>query len=216
MFWKPLSATLGCLCSRCKPVVSLMSKPSVQLRIVASREHDFSREKLAHSFKRAMIAHLRAHTKDTNINPETLLTTDYLNHFNEIIMLLELVPTAPTLFNAELAQWEHKSYEEHFTHSGFRDKELAITGYRNAPEQVRHDFDSSVADLEQEMVMLLQQVQKKIDAGDTEGLSMLCREGVPHLQSLVQIIAGIVNGSQAGTSETDTANAQSEIDALFD
>ena len=151
-----------------------------------------------------------------NINEETLLTTDYLNHFNEIIMLLELVPSAPTQFAAELAEWEHQSYEEHFTHSGFRDKELAIAGYRNAPEDLRHDFDSSVADLEQEMVMLLQQVLEKIEAGDTEGLSRLCSEAVPNLQNLVQITSGIVNGSQAPESETETSSAQSEIDALFD
>jgi len=197
-----------------------MSKSSVQLRVVASRDHNFAREKLASAFKTSMIEHLRAHTKETNINPETLLTTDYLNHFNEIIMLLELVPGAPTQFSAELAEWEHQSYEEHFTHSGFRDKELAIAGYRNAPEEVRRRFDSSVADLEQEMVMLLQQVQEKIDAGDTEGLSMLCSEAVPQLQNLVQITSGIVNGSQAGETETDideeTSSAQSEIDALFD
>ena len=216
MLWKPLSATLPLDVAVCKPVVSLMSKSSVQLRVVASKDYDSSREKLASAFKNSMIEHLRAHMEGTNINPETLLTTDYLNHFNEIIMLLELVPGAPTQFAAELAEWEHQSYEEHFTHSGFRDKELAIAGYRNAPEDICHDFDSSVADLEQEMVMLLQQVQEKINAGDTKALSTLCNEAVPHLQNLVQITYGIVNGSQAGMREAETASAQSEIDALFD
>ena len=27
-----------------------------------------------------------------NINEETLLVTDYLNHFNEVILLLEMAP----------------------------------------------------------------------------------------------------------------------------
>lgn len=170
-----------------------------------------------------MMEHLRSHTEGTNVNPETLLTTDYLNHFNEIIMLLELVPSAPSQFAAELAEWEHESYEEHFTHSGFRDKELAIVGYRNAPEDVRRAFDSSVADLEQEMVLLLKQVQDKIADGDTAGLSELCGETVPRLQSLVQVTAGIVNGAlpeidepeQAASAETP-ADAQSAVDALFD
>jgi hypothetical protein len=30
-----------------------------------------------------------------NINPTTWLATDYLNHFNEAIMLLEMLPCAP-------------------------------------------------------------------------------------------------------------------------
>ena len=34
---------------------------------------------------------LRHSVRGSNINEETLLATDYLNHFNEAIMLLELV-----------------------------------------------------------------------------------------------------------------------------
>ncbi len=201
-----------------------MSKSPVQLRVVASNDNDFARENLARAFKNSMTEHLRAHTKGTNVNSETLLTTDYLNHFNEIIMLLELVPSAPSQFSAELAEWQHESYEEHFTHSGFRDKELAIVCYRNAPDEVRRAFDSSVADMEQEMVMLLQQVQEKIGSGDTEGLSKLCEQQVPRLQDLIQITAGIVNGAVTGGPEAveedgakeEKADAQSAVDALFD
>ena len=131
-----------------------MSRSPVQLRVVASNDNSFARENLARAFKNSMTEHLRAHTEGTNVNPATLLTTDYLNHFNEIIMLLELVPSAPSQFSAEISDWQHESYEEHFTHSGFRDKELAIVGYRNAPEDVRRSFDSSVADLEQEIARL--------------------------------------------------------------
>jgi hypothetical protein len=201
-----------------------MSKSPVQLRVVASNDNDFARENLARAFKNSMTEHLRAHTKGTNVNEETLLTTDYLNHFNEIIMLLELVPSAPSQFSAELAEWQHESYEEHFNRSGFRDKELAIICYHNAPEAVRRAFDSSVADMEQEMVMLLQQVQEKIDSGDTEGLSLLCNEAIPRLQDLIQITAGIVNGAVPNDPKTvkdddakeDKADAQSAVDALFD
>jgi len=201
-----------------------MSKSPVQLRVVASYDKDFVRENLARAFKNSMTEHLRAHTEGTNVNPTTLLTTDYLNHFNEIIMLLELVPSAPSQFAAEISDWQHESYEEHFTHSGFRDKELAIVGYRNAPEDVRRAFDSSVADLEQEMVLLLQQVQTKIGDGDTEGLTKLCNEGIPRLQDLIQITTGIVNGAVSGGSEEldgdgakeEQADAQSAVDAIFD
>ncbi len=201
-----------------------MSKSPVQLRVVASNDNEFARENLVRAFKNSMTEHLRAHTKGTNVNEETLLTTDYLNHFNEIIMLLELVPSAPSQFSAELADWQHESYEEHFTRSGFRDKELAIVCYHNAPEEVRRAFDSSVADMEQEMVMLLQQVQEKIDSGDTEGLSRLCSESIPRLQDLIQITAGIVNGAVSNdpdaveddSAKEEKADAQSAVDALFD
>ena len=39
-----------------------------------------------------------ASAQGTNIDPQTLLATDYLNHFNEIVMLLELIPDMPECF----------------------------------------------------------------------------------------------------------------------
>src|SRR5262245_28249336 len=47
-----------------------------------------------------LIAHLDAAERDqmlrdANINPRTGLATDYLNHFNEAIMLLEMIPDMP-------------------------------------------------------------------------------------------------------------------------
>ena len=42
-------------------------------------------------FDEARAARLRA----ANINPHTGLATDYLNHFNEAVMLLEMVPDMP-------------------------------------------------------------------------------------------------------------------------
>ena len=48
-----------------------------------------------------------------NINPKTGLATDYLNHFNEAIMLLEMIPSMPECTGDFLA-WEPLSYAEHF------------------------------------------------------------------------------------------------------
>ena len=38
---------------------------------------------------------MRARLVDTNINEKALLATDYLNHFHEFVMLLELVRDHP-------------------------------------------------------------------------------------------------------------------------
>ena len=37
--------------------------------------------------------------KDANINDQTLLATDYLNHFNEIVMILDMLPDMPELID---------------------------------------------------------------------------------------------------------------------
>src|ERR1700749_1605977 len=77
--------------------------------------------------KAVRAAELRA----ANINPQTGLATDYLNHFNEAIMLLEMVPDMPDCAEDFLA-WSPLSYAEHFTASKFKAKELAISAYESA------------------------------------------------------------------------------------
>ena len=67
------------------------------------------------------MARLRA----ANINPRTGLATDYLNHFNEAIMLLEMIPDMPECAEDFLG-WHPLSYGEHFTASNFKARDLAI------------------------------------------------------------------------------------------
>ena len=56
---------------------------------------------------------LRRLVQGKNIHQDTLLATDYLNHFNEIVMLLELVADMPDCLEDAL-EWQPKSYEDHF------------------------------------------------------------------------------------------------------
>jgi len=54
-----------------------------------------------------------AQLKAANINPRTGLATDYLNHFNEAIMVLELIPSMPAC-TEDLMEWNVTTYREHF------------------------------------------------------------------------------------------------------
>src|ERR1700755_391792 len=76
-----------------------------------------------------------------NINPRTGLATDYLNHFNEAIMLLEMVPDMPECAEDFLG-WQPLSYCEHFTASNFRARDLAIEAYGSADAEIRAEFDN--------------------------------------------------------------------------
>src|SRR3979411_3541707 len=70
--------------------------------------------------KEARAAQLRA----ANINPRTGLATDYLNHFNEAIMLLEMIPDMPECAE-DFLLWYPLSYREHFMASNFKARDLA-------------------------------------------------------------------------------------------
>src|SRR5215471_12091386 len=76
----------------------------------------------------------------TNINPATGLATDFLNHFNEAIMLLEMLPMAPDC-KEDLLAWHPMSYVEHFAASNFKHRDLAIAAYEQADPLFRHQLD---------------------------------------------------------------------------
>src|SRR5258708_13263801 len=64
-----------------------------------------------------------------NINPSTGLSTDYLNHFTEAVMVLEMVGTVPECLD-DLRAWQAKTYAEHFAPSHFTNPAPPIAPYQ--------------------------------------------------------------------------------------
>src|SRR6201996_405110 len=87
--------------------------------------------------KEARAERLRA----ANINPRTGIATDYLNHFNEAIMLLEMIPNMPECAEDFLG-WNPLSYREHFTASNYKARHLAIEASEAADAGIRAEFEN--------------------------------------------------------------------------
>lgn len=152
----------------------------------------------------------------TNINPVTLLATDYLNHFNEVIMLIEMVADMPDMIGEVLA-WEPKSYSQHFADSGFKDKDLAIEAYEAAPEDLKAQFDALVACLNGNIFKTQQRLKNVDPEAPDQALGEHVRVSVEKFHRLVEMISSVVNGGtvKATPEEAVPANTQDEIDAMF-
>jgi hypothetical protein len=77
-----------------------------------------------------------------NINPLTGLSTDYLNHFSEAIMLLDFVLHIPEC-RVDLDRWRPVSYREHFVASDLRNRDLALAAYGSIDETTRRQLDAT-------------------------------------------------------------------------
>jgi hypothetical protein len=143
---------------------------------------------------------------EANIMPATGLATDYLNVFNEAVMLFGLLSDMPDMIE-ELRNWEPLTYEQHFARSGFQAKDLAILAYQNADPSIKGPFDA----LSQETCALLQdaigQAEQLIQQGAP--LDDFIAETTMALQASIMMLDGMVHGGAAG-------GAQDDIDALFD
>ena len=141
-----------------------------------------------------------------NINPQTLLATDYLNHFNEIVMLIEMVADMPEAVE-DVAAWQPASYAEHFRRSAFRDRELAILAYENAPAVHRGPFDAIVEQADKVALAAGEELARAHASGDP-ALADIARRRADILRRLVSMASGIVNGHGARID-------QAEIDAIL-
>jgi hypothetical protein len=141
------------------------------------------------SKQEARAAQLRA----ANINPRTGLATDYLNHFNEAIMLLEMIPDMPEC-SEDFLDWQPLSYSEHFTASNFRARDLAIEAYQAADANIRAEFDN----LTTAMTSILTAVSAAMrEARQDKTRAILAEQATGWVKPLVALAGGIINGSGA-------------------
>ncbi len=148
-----------------------------------------------------------------NINPVTGLATDYLNHFNEAIMLLEMLSSMPDCI-ADFIAWRPMSYHEHFAASRFKDRELAIAAYDIANPAARERLDQ----LADAMNDILQATREALTLQlSPEAAGTLAQEAAASLKPLVARAGAVIHGQHIKPVE-DTADdvPQAAIDALFE
>ncbi len=143
----------------------------------------------------------------SNINTVTLLATDYLNHFNEIIMLIEMLPDMPECIE-DIAAWSPKSYQQHFYDSNFTGRELAIEAYTHSPARFRQPFERLIAQLDKLIVTARERLTDAVAAADNDALSAAIIFS-SEMRQIAEKAGAIINGEQHG-------NDQAEIDAVLD
>ncbi|TBW34427.1 hypothetical protein EYW49_18485 [Siculibacillus lacustris] len=150
-----------------------------------------------------------------NINPVTRLATDYLNHFNNVVMLLELVPDMPDCVE-EVADWAPVAYDDYFRGSHFRERDLAIAAFHAADPEVRAVFDATVTHLDCAMAEAID-LAVQHDPTDPE-IAFRIRSFVKdRLKPLISAASGIVNASPHLLSPQPDSGSdeQAAVDELF-
>lgn len=137
-----------------------------------------------------------------NINPRTGLATDYLNHFNEAIMLLEMIPDMPECAE-DFLTWTPLSYAEHFWASNFRARDLAIEAYELADPRIRAEFDNIAGT----MTSILTAVGSAMrEARQDKTRATLAEQATGWVKPLVALAGGIINGGREADIESIMSN----------
>ena len=147
---------------------------------------------------------------DANINPATGLATDYLNHFNEAIMLLEMLASCPDCRDDFLG-WRPLSYREHFEASRFKGRAIAIAAYDAADPSVRGCLDT----LASTMTAVLEATRAAMRSDlPPESAVALADRAAALLRPLVARAGAVINGD----ADADTGHPmapQAVVDRLM-
>lgn len=145
---------------------------------------------------------------DAHINPATGLATDYLNHFIEAIMLLEMIAGYPDC-RADFLAWQPVSYREHFAASGFKSRDRAIAAYDAAEPDARESLDA----LAGTMTAVLEAVRgAMVSTMPQELAGVLATRAAASLRPLVSRAGAVINGVGGGWAP---AGPQSAVDTLL-
>ncbi len=136
-----------------------------------------------------------------NVHPDTRLATDFLNPFNEYIMLGELVADG-SMPPDVLGDWLPIDYETHFARSGFAALDVVLAAFRSLPCRQRRAFEDAVNNL----IDLIVVHQSNLPAAPDR------MAGIKHARD--QVSALICD--PAHFEDVDNEATQAAIDALFD
>jgi hypothetical protein len=148
-----------------------------------------------------------ARLAEANINPVTGFATDYLNHFNEAVMLLEMLPDCPDCIGDFLA-WRPMTYREHFTASNFKGRDLAIAAYNAADPNLRDCLDTIATT----MTAVLETTRESMHPDmPPQAATALAEQAVAWVKPLLARAAALINGEGDG----ETTDAQAMADRLM-
>jgi hypothetical protein len=122
-----------------------------------------------------------------NINPATGLATDYLNHYNEVAMMISALGSAPEMAGTVL-DWRPLGYAAHFRLTGFRERELAVAAYETAPDEVKVRFFSA----RREVDLAIAEVQDLIEAQPKAAGLLASR--APQIFAAIARLGSVISG----------------------
>lgn len=142
-----------------------------------------------------------------NINPRTGLATDYLNHFNEVVMLLEMLPDMPDCVEDVLG-WAPLDYVGHFQRSSFAEKRLAIEAYAAVDRAVRAHLETIVAAIDEAVA----DIQALLREEGAAACAQAARRATDDIRPLIAAANGAIHG---GAEAAESDDVQAGVDALF-
>lgn len=141
------------------------------------------------------------------------LSNDYLNHYSEVLMLLEMAPYDPEV-GAELMHWHPVDYVSYFGSSELRRAAAALAAYEALPAVRRDAFEKLIREMDSLAVMATFALQPPCEV---ESAAVVVEMTAPALRRLIAQAAAFLNsGGEAIAPDDSSEEAQAVIDQIIE
>jgi hypothetical protein len=153
-------------------------------------------------------AHVAVHW-DADIDRPSGLSTDYLNHYSEILMLIEMASDDESIV-AEIAGWQPIGYREYFVKSPLRHAAAALAAYDRLGAEQRTAFERQMEALDKLAQAAILALQPPCHRQNV----LLIAEAIgPAIRRQIDRAAAFLNSGRCVSRESD--DTQAIIDRLI-
>jgi hypothetical protein len=140
------------------------------------------------------------------------LSNDFLNHYSEVLMLIEMAGYDPAIA-AEIQEWRPIGYRAYFAASQLRRASAALTAYEALPDARREAFEKLVAAMDALATMAIFALQPP---SEPESAPVVIAATAPALRGLIAKAAAFFNsGGQDLAPESNGDETQAVIDRII-
>ena len=145
------------------------------------------------------------------VNPTSGIANDFLNQYNEVLLLVENLPVLLPEMVDELLAWKAKSYEEYFNSSPLPGGHIAIKIYNTLDSQFRKKFEAQIAKAnkiaEKAIAVIDNRRRDRSDELSADDIELFCGNISKRLREETEKAAKMVNYGLAVAPETSQALA---------
>lgn len=140
------------------------------------------------------------------------LSNDYLNHFNEVLMLVEIAADAPEIVE-DLKDWRPISYPDYFACSQLRRAPQARAAYDALTQENRAAFEELVHAMDRLAMTAIRALRPPCEPDDA---ALVAEVTAPALRALIAQAGAFLNsGGRAIPDSSEIEEAQLVIDRLL-
>lgn len=141
------------------------------------------------------------------VNPASGLANDYLNIFNEIVMMIDLLPEMPDLAD-DIGAWTPVTYRAYFTHSTLAGRERALHVYDGLDPHFRRTFERCASALSRAARAACDNVLDATARPARDDLAAICADHANRLRLRLDRMADMVNSGAIQRSRRVASRSQ--------